>query len=893
LSGLSAFANAYKYTKELSNLVNDVKSEKNYPDVLNNLLNSLGGTLGSAGGFSASTDSSGSSSWSPLPSGPGSIANNMSFGSVGSGGGNLGFGNVNQSFQSAAGNLLSSANISSAQKIIIQNVMSAASNVSNVVFGYFKVLYNDLIDLIISNLRNNVKNPASIKIINVVGFSIEAFDADGVQLEKIGGGVAAFPVSELIDENMLLDKNVMQKILNDIDVAYSSFANDVKDQSTQLSSAITVFKGLAQTAGNSLMANQVGVVADGPGYFKITDYTSGELIYSGRLDEVGKYYSYTRDGVFQLDVYYPLQSLYGSKIIEVSSGNTSDEKYFDSIIPGVMLTQVAGVDADLDGIPDYGEKITGTNVSAKDTDGDGVTDLAEIEAGTDPLGGLGFPTGVLSSVILAGNASSVAIATSPSDATKLTAYVAKGTEGVSIIDVSKSTKPTVLSTISLSGDNTSIAINSTRGIAAVAAGSAGLHLLDVSNANQPIRLQTLVFPAAANAVQIRDDQAFVATGANLVVVDILTGEIIQTIDVGSLGGGVVNNISVEGDLLYLTDSANTLRSFRFDGKQLTALGFQIFTVGGGKLFVGGGVAYIGRDDGFNGGYSTVDVTDPINMKLISDPDINNIAGSAIAVNGSGLAVSIGRPGGVAGTDALDLLNVVDSSKTDGFISRIMLPATPRDVVIANGMAFVADGAGGLQIVNFTGVDTKGIAPSISIQVSASDADLNKAGTQVIEGSSIQVLSSVTDDVQVKNLDLLVNGVQVSKSVTYPFQLSAIIPSIATGGGQVTLQVRATDMGGNSTLSNSIVLDVLPDVVLPEIKSSIAEGAVDTYVNSIDFTASESLDLSKLTPSGVHLIKAGADGVLGTADDVEIATFWASGLIDSNQFSGTRCLPFDH
>ena len=87
-------------------------------------------------------------------------------------------------------------------------------------------------------------------------------------------------------------------------------------------------------------------------------------------------------------------------------------------------------------------------------------------------------------------------------------------------------------------------------------------------------------------------------------------------------------------------------------------------------------------------------------------------------------------------------------------------------------------------------------------------DAATAGIQVIEGRSVRVLPTVSDDVQIRSLELLVNGTVVASDSSYPFELFASAPPFASGGASMTLQVRATDTGGNVTLSNLLNVGVV-------------------------------------------------------------------------------------
>src|SRR6185437_1951093 len=121
------------------------------------------------------------------------------------------------------------------------------------------------------------------------------------------------------------------------------------------------------------------------------------------------------------------------------------------------------------------------------------------------------------------------------------------------------------------------------------------------------------------------------------------------------------------------------------------------------------------------------------------------------LNGTGLAVAIGAAGRV---NALDVIDVSDPSKTNVLNNRVTLAQTPLGVALANGLAFVADGSGGLAIVNYISTDVKGVAPKITISSNAVDIDSQKSGTQVTEGTVLTIHPAASDDVQVRNIELL-------------------------------------------------------------------------------------------------------------------------------------------
>ncbi len=525
-------------------------------------------------------------------------------------------------------------------------------------------------------------------------------------------------------------------------------------------------------------------------------------------------------------------------------------------------------DGDFDGLPDDVEFAIGTNPRGTDTDNDGLSDFTEIQQGLDPLGGLNLPVGVVSAASLQGSAEAVAVIGSLADPTKLTAFLATGSAGLAVVDVSDFQAPTVLAELDLAGTNTRVAVDGVRGIALLAAGAGGLHFVNISTPASPTLIRTESFTDPVVAVALRDGTAFVAAGTKLMMLDVATGELRQTVD---LAGATLRDVVVAGNRLYTLDSAHAVRVLSVLDDVVVPQGSVTLPAGGSRLAAGAGVVFVAASTGGTGGFLTVNVSDPNAPVLISGVDDNSLAGTAMALNGSGLGLVAGGIEFVfGGFKGVDLVDVTDTANTGVFLQRFNLPQLARDITIANGVAFVADGSAGLQVLNYRAFDTKGQAPTVTIGVGAIDMDPGKAGVQVVEGRSLEVVAQVSDDVQVRNVELLVNGKVVLNDPTFPFELFADVPSIKAGGTSMTVQVRTTDTGGNTTLSGLVTIDVVPDTFAPGITSvSIAEGAKRFFVRGIDVMFNEAIDPVTINGAAVTLVRAGIDGLLGTADDVAV------------------------
>jgi membrane-associated phospholipid phosphatase len=628
--------------------------------------------------------------------------------------------------------------------------------------------------------------------------------------------------------------------------------NEIAAQLEQiLESAKTILRSLGEFFDHVLKPGESG----GEVFYRVSDVFSGaELLRGSVRAENGLDLALPSSRSLLIQAVNSKTLAIGEIAFRTGTGG-SITQLSEILPPGVNRLRVfpreRGVDQDNDGLSDFVEIVLGTSSVKADTDGDGLSDAAEIRQGLDPLGGRPAATGVLASLPLQGQAKEVVLEGSTQSSETQIAYVATGSYGLAIVDASQFQKPIILSQLDLPGEAVDIAVDSRLQIAAVA-GTTGLHFIDVFNPMAPQLLKTVNIPATQ--VELVDGVVYAAVGNGIELYTAATGELLQIL---SLGGGTITGLVREGSTLYTMDSAHTLRAIDISGLSMVARGSLSLAVGGGKIFAGNGIAYVGTTDSINQGFSTVNLADPNNLTLISGVDAGNIIGGSIAVNGSGRAVTVGTILTANSLDsALDVVNVADPADTGNFITRFKLAAAPFSVAIGAGIAFVADGSGGLQVVNYQSFDNKGIPPTATITLPSNvDRDLNTPGIQVQEGSLIPITVNTNDDVQVRNVELLVNGAVVRNDVSFPWDLSAALPNLAAGSTTATIQVRATDTGGNTTLSNAITVDLVPDTFAPTIaQSNVADGSRHAQnFRTVRLRFSEAMDEATLTADNLFVL----------------------------------------
>ena len=546
---------------------------------------------------------------------------------------------------------------------------------------------------------------------------------------------------------------------------------------------------------------------------------------------------------YEVTIFDPVSGLVAKTLdLSAPSGGIGD-----ALEPAFLASSAP--DTDNDTLPDDIERAIGTSITNPDTDGDGLSDFAEIVQGLNPLSGLLVGTGIIAGVPLLGEANEVVLP-GGQDGTQL-AYVATGSHGLAIVDVSDVLSPIVLGQLDLSGTATDVDVDLELGIAFVAA-SSEFHLVDISDPMIPTLVQTIASGAAR--VEVFGGVAFFAGGTTLASADLSTGQILQSVQAGT-----ITDVVRLGNFLYTMEAQNTLRTFELEGLTITERGSLNLVNGGGRLFVGDGIAYAMASDRPQGGFTTIDVSDPSNPVLISDSDVTTGVAPRLDVipNGSGLGIVLGNP---LQTPILDVVDLSDPANTnifdDTFRSRVSLPSAPVSGTIGGGIAFVANGTSGLQVVNFLAFDDQETPPTVSLTLPDLDVDALAEGIQVFEGTTLPLIASVTDDVQVRSVDLLINGQLIASDISFPFDLTTIAPTLDASETVrvLTIQARATDTGGNMAVTDPIMLSVVEDTVPPSIDAiSITEGAtVDAGVVAITIDFSEALDETTINSTSFDL-----------------------------------------
>ncbi|WP_333834242.1 VCBS domain-containing protein [Rubrimonas sp.] len=522
------------------------------------------------------------------------------------------------------------------------------------------------------------------------------------------------------------------------------------------------------------------------------------------------------------------------------------------------------------GLTEEQARIVGAEFGVADSllPGSNITDRQALISGLGAAPGAVNLNGVAGILPLDGTAEAVAIGGVQQNGAGMTAYVATGDVGLAVVGVANPTQPVLFGQIDLPDFAEDVATVDRLDLVAVALGSGGLAVVDVSDPVRPT-LDALYAGLTVTQVLAVDDRLIIGLNGRISLIDAASGTVITSVGVGVGPEQQFVALAYEDGEIYALGDNGTVHIVTLDQGALTNRGSldvsdNLRSLEGATIASLDGVLWIGsQSDDFRGGAVTLDISDPDAPSVIAGVDLGNTAGdylgSALAVNGSGFGVAA-QPTSVSagGASRLQVFSTRDPSDAQTSLTEYRFAGAASDVAIAAGEAFVATGEAGLQVIRFLGIDTQGVAPEITLGALPRDRDDAAPGLQLFQGETVRFDVAASDDIQVRSVDVLLNGTAILSSVAFPWDLTTTLPTIADlGTDQLALQFRATDTGGSVTLTDPIAIQLIEDAtpfeivdVTPEDGASLLPGAIRsltvTFSKSVE---SDTVDADSFALSG--------------------------------------------
>lgn len=577
-------------------------------------------------------------------------------------------------------------------------------------------------------------------------------------------------------------------------------------------------------------------------YFRLVNESSGAVL-RGRLKGDGNLplAALAPDSLYRLTFYEPTLRLIGRTVFESAASGVPTE------LPGPLMVPVADAepDADGDGLPDVAEIVLGTDPNNPDSDGDGIADGAEIQQGTNPLDNRPAATGIIANATTDGNAVDISVLND-------LAVVANSNGSVTVFNIA-GINPVRVAQVPMPGP--ALRVANAGNFAAVACGDVGLVILDLADANAANISHIVQLGSAVNAVSIAGNIAFAGCiSGRIAAVDLETGTVLAT---RNNGGESILDFAVAGDYLYALSFGN-LSALPLDGKGLRVVG-SVGAADPRRLSAGGGLAYV--NDVF--GVSFFSLADPAAPAFLRYSRTPESGWQQMVPSGSGpglacVGVDFQRP------DDVNLYDLGRDGRSLRYQTTFATPGIAFALSIYNGLAYVADGVAGLQVINYLAYDNKKQPPTISLSGNFRIID---SAFVIEEGKLARLTAEVTDDVQVRNVEFYVDGVKVVTDGNFPFEHRFIAPTSSATKTTFTVRAKATDTGGNATWSELVTVTLAKDLTPPELVRILpAEPSGREDLRQVVALFSEPLSHASVTTTSFRLRDAGPDLTFETADD---------------------------
>ena len=554
---------------------------------------------------------------------------------------------------------------------------------------------------------------------------------------------------------------------------------------------------------------------------------------------------------YSVSYFKPIPAMLGA--IEGRTGNSGETRYlaFPRFTPATGLP-----DDDNDGIVNEGELILGLNPFNPDTNGDGISDMMELIS----FAGVSTPAGALS-----GSAAQTKVATSAADtsASSSTLAIACGSEGTAFLLTQGIAAPTLRTRVPTT--SLSVAVGVGADAALIAESEAGFRCVSLDASLNVTSATLLPVPGRAISAVASGGIGYGGTsGGAIWELDLASGGLLRQLDTGA---GEIEDLVVQGDWLFAR-KPDRLLAVQLSGPAMTVAGQLVLSTGRTpsrtrlRIAPAEGAVFCTMETGLQ----IVNTTALPSLSLkgtVNGPLFN---WRHFIPNGA-TGVLAGLP---LATGVASLFSIPASGTTANFLTSFEMPGNSNAVALNRGVAYVTCENGTLSVLNYLDFDRNRVPPTITL---SSNANLTAPMPQVEEGSSMRLSASVTDDVQVGNVEFYVDGVLVFDDGTYPFEHRFLAPRRSATKTTFKVKARAVDTGGNATWSTESTVTMLPDMVPPTVRSILpASNTMKRTVANIYVRFSELMDAGTLTAPAFTLVSAGPDAIFDTADDSTIPYF---------------------
>jgi hypothetical protein len=271
--------------------------------------------------------------------------------------------------------------------------------------------------------------------------------------------------------------------------------------------------------------------------------------------------------------------------------------------------------------------------------------------------------------------------------------------------------------------------------------------------------------------------------------------------------GPVVDLGILGSHLYAL-TATTFHTLRYAGGSLSMIS-SVPTPANSpflhkRLFLAQDLAFTIHGQGYN----TLSLANRDNPVLTQARTTSAVGWEQLVLAHPSTAVAAVGPN--PSPDPAHDVSLYDTSNPNGparLIATFPTPGAARSVAVYNGLVYVADSASGLHVINFLPPRHRPHPTSIRLVPP-------NANARAEENSLFTVFADASDDIHVRNVEFFLDGRSIGTDGSYPFEATFQVPSLDRGRDFLTLQAVASDLGGNTSPSDTLTLTIASDATPP-------------------------------------------------------------------------------
>ncbi|HAS8478182.1 TPA: hypothetical protein I7768_14410 [Vibrio vulnificus] len=384
------------------------------------------------------------------------------------------------------------------------------------------------------------------------------------------------------------------------------------------------------------------------------------------------------------------------------------------------------------------------------------------------------------------------------------AYVAAGNSGLVVVDLSDRRSPQLVAEID--SDGVAIDVVADGSYVYLADGGKGLKIYDVSDNANPRFVGGADTAGLAQDLAVQGDLVYLADSVGGIQVFDVSDRTLP-VSIGQVNGvGNVMSVAVDGNILA---AVSTTELFIIDVTfpSVPAVVSSVRLSNLKEVVISDGYAYIA---GYTSGYYIYDLSN------IEQPRQTFFESAFyprdVAVNGN-LAlyaeqlfpnaipyVNKRDPENASFTGTINMASLGDYAGTGIALDDQYVYVSSEYFVVNSDYGSVGNTV--LMIAQYRHIeDNVGIPPK-------SEITAPEAGLEFVQGEVLQITADVSDDIFVADVQLLVDGEFHSRDASQPYLFNYPLPRDTIG--EMTFEVKASDLGGNTTISTPVTINVIED-----------------------------------------------------------------------------------